>query len=297
MLLKSHTFNNFSFKLIFFSTISCLILSFFISQFVQNLIVFSGILSFGIIHGANDLLLLKKNLNTNKDSIISLLIPYLIMVFSFGIFFYLIPSLALIFFVLFSSYHFGEQQWTMFSEKKQNNLGFFYFTYGLFLFSFLFWSNNSFVSDIIYDITAINIDAVIYDYLLYISTLGLIFLGIINFKSLSDQLIVQSFLLVLLSVIFYNSNLLLAFGIYFVFWHSIPSIIEQSDYIYGYSNLKSFINYLKSALIYWIISLFGLLVLYSLLKDYQSLLLSIFFSFLAAITFPHTLVIFKIKKS
>ena len=297
MLLKSHTFNNFSFKLIFFSTISCLILSFFISQFVQNLIVFSGILSFGIIHGANDLLLLKKNLNTNKDSIISLLIPYLIMVFSFGIFFYLIPSLALIFFVLFSSYHFGEQQWTMFSEKKQNNLGFFYFTYGLFLFSFLFWSNNSFVSEIIYDITAINIDAVIYDYLLYISTLGLIFLGIINFKPLSDQLIVQSFLLVLLSVIFYNSNLLLAFGIYFVFWHSIPSIIEQSDYIYGYSNLKSFINYLKSALIYWIISLFGLLVLYSLLKDYQSLLLSIFFSFLAAITFPHTLVIFKIKKN
>ncbi len=297
MLLKSHTFNNFSFKLIFFSTISCLILSFFISQFVQNLIVFSGILSFGIIHGANDLLLLKKNLNTNKDSIISLLIPYLIMVFSFGIFFYLIPSLALIFFVLFSSYHFGEQQWTMFSEKKQNNLGFFYFTYGLFLFSFLFWSNNSFVSEIIYDITAINIDVVIYDYLLYSSTLGLIFLGIINFKSLSDQLIVQSFLLVLLSVIFYNSNLLLAFGIYFVFWHSIPSIIEQSDYIYGYSNLKSFINYLKSALIYWIISLFGLLVLYSLLKDYQSLLLSIFFSFLAAITFPHTLVIFKIKKN
>jgi len=297
MLLKSHTFNNFSFKLIFFSTISCLILSFFISQFVQNLIVFSGILSFGIIHGANDLLLLKKNLNTNKDSIISLLIPYLIMVFSFGIFFYLIPSLALIFFVLFSSYHFGEQQWTMFSEKKQNNLGFFYFTYGLFLFSFLFWSNNSFVSEIIYDITAINIDVVIYDYLLYISTLGLIFLGIINFKSLSDQLIVQSFLLVLLSVIFYNSNLLLAFGIYFVFWHSIPSIIEQSDYIYGYSNLKSFINYLKSALIYWIISLFGLLVLYSLLKDYQSLLISIFFSFLAAITFPHTLVIFKIKKN
>ena len=297
MLLKSHTFNNFSFKLIFFSTISCLILSFFIGQFVQNLLVFSGILSFGIIHGANDLLLLKKNLNTNKDSIISLLIPYLIMVFSFGIFFYLIPSLALIFFVLFSSYHFGEQQWTMFSEKKQNNLGFFYFTYGLFLFSFLFWSNNSFVSEIIYDITAINIDVVIYDYLLYSSTLGLIFLGIINFKSLSDQLIVQSFLLVLLSVIFYNSNLLLAFGIYFVFWHSIPSIIEQSDYIYGYSNLKSFINYLKSALIYWIISLFGLLVLYSLLKDYQSLLISIFFSFLAAITFPHTLVIFKIKKN
>ena len=296
MLLKSHIFNNFYFKLIFFSTILCLILSFIISEFVQNLLIFSGILSFGIIHGANDLLLLKKNLNNNKDSIISLMIPYLIMVILFGIFFYLIPSFALIFFVLFSSYHFGEQQWTMFSNKKQNNLGMFYFIYGLFLFSFLFWSNNIFVSEIIYDITALNIDLAFYNYLLYFSMIGLTILVFLNFKYLLDQLFIQSFLMILLSIIFFNTNLIFAFGIYFVFWHSIPSIIEQSEYIYGSSNFKSFLNYIKSAIIYWIISLLGLLIIYYLLKDYQNLLISIFFSFLAAITFPHTLVIFKIKR-
>ena len=296
MLLKSHIFNNFYFKLIFFSTILCLILSFIISEFIQNLLIFSGILSFGIIHGANDLLLLKKNLNNNKDSIISLMIPYLIMVILFGIFFYLIPSFALIFFVLFSSYHFGEQQWTMFSKKKQNNLGMFYFIYGLFIFSFLFWSNNIFVSEIIYDITALNIDLAFYNYLLYFSMIGLTILVFLNFKYLLDQLFIQSFLMILLSIIFFNTNLIFAFGIYFVFWHSIPSIIEQSEYIYGSSNVKSFLNYIKSAIIYWIISLLGLLIIYYLLKDYQNLLISIFFSFLAAITFPHTLVIFKIKR-
>lgn len=296
MLLKSQIFNNFHFKLIFFSSILCLILSFIISEFVQNLLIFSGILSFGIIHGANDLLLLKKNLNNNKDSIISLMIPYLIMVILFGIFFYLIPSFALIFFVLFSSYHFGEQQWTMFSKQKQNNLGIFYFIYGLFLFSFLFWSNNIFVTEIIYDITAVNLDLALYNYLLYFSLIGLTILVFLNLKYLLDQLLIQSFLMILLSIIFFNTNLIFAFGIYFVFWHSIPSIIEQSEYIYGSSNVKSFLNYIKSAIIYWIISLLGLLIIYYLLKDYQNLLISIFFSFLAAITFPHTIVIFKIKR-
>ena len=89
MLLKSQIFNNFSFKLILIPSIFCLILSFFLSEFVQNLLIFSGILSFGIIHGANDILLLKKNTRNNDDSSLTLLIKYLAMVISFGIFFIL----------------------------------------------------------------------------------------------------------------------------------------------------------------------------------------------------------------
>ena len=296
MLLKSYIFNNFSFKLILLSSVFCLFLSLILNELVQNLLIFSGILSFGIIHGANDLLLLKININ-NNDSFISLLIPYLIMVILSGIFFYFIPSLALIFFVLFSSYHFGEHQWTIFIDKKEKKLELFYFIYGLFLFSLLFWLNNSEVSEIIFDITRLNIDLKFYDYLLYFSIGGLLLLSFLNFKYLSNQFIVQSFLLILLSIVFYNSSLILSFGIYFVFWHSIPSIIEQSQYIYGSNNMTSFLNYFKSSFLYWIISLIGLLLMHYFLKDYQNLLISIFFSFLAAITFPHTLVIFKIKSN
>lgn len=296
MLLKSHIFDNFSFKLILLSSVFCPFLSLILNELVQNLLIFSGILSFGIIHGANDLLLLKININ-NNDSIISLLIPYLIMVISSGIFFYFTPSLALIFFVLFSSYHFGEHQWTIFIDKKEKKLELFYFIYGLFLFSLLFWLNNTEVGEIIFDITGLNIDLKFYDYLLYFSTGGLLLLSFLNFRYLSDQFIVQSFLLILLSIIFYNSSLILSFGIYFVFWHSIPSIIEQSQYIYGSNNMTSFLNYFKSSFLYWTISIIGLLLMYYFLKDYQNLLISIFFSFLAAITFPHTLVIFKIKSN
>ncbi len=296
MLLKSQIFNTFSFKLILIASLLCLFLSFILNEFILNLLIFSGILSFGIIHGANDLSLLKIKIN-NNDSFVSLLIPYLIMVFSFGIFFYLIPSLALMFFVLFSSYHFGEQQWTMFVNKKEKKLEIFYFLYGLFIFSFLFWLNNNFVSEIVLDITGFNVDLKFYDYLLYFSIAVLLISVFLNFNHLSEQLFVQSFLLILLSIIFYNSSLILSFGIYFVFWHSIPSIIEQSQYIYGSKSMTSFFNYFKSSFLYWILSLMGLLFLYYFLKDYQNLLISIFFSFLAAITFPHTLVIFKMKNN
>ena len=297
MLLKSQIFNNFSLKLILFSSIFCLILSFIVSEFVHNILIFSGILSFGIIHGANDLLLLKKKLNKTTHSLFSLLVPYLMMILFFGIFFYLFPSFALIFFVLFSSYHFGEQQWTMFVNKKEKKLVSFYFSYGFFLFSLLFWFNSVFVNQIILDITGINIEFMIFNYFLYFSSGLLIFLGFLNFKYISNQIVIQLLLLILLLIIFYNVNLIMAFGIYFVFWHSIPSIIEQSEFIFGSSDLKSFKNYFKNAVIYWLISLFGLLILYYFLKDYQNLLVSIFFSFLAAITFPHTLVIFKMKRN
>ena len=297
MLLKSQIFNNFSLKLILFSSIFCLILSFIVSEFIHNILIFSGILSFGIIHGANDLLLLKKKFNKTTHSLFSLLVPYLMMILFFGIFFYLFPSFALIFFVLFSSYHFGEQQWTMFVDKKEKKLVSFYFSYGFFLFSLLFWFNSVFVNQIILDITGINIEFMIFSYFLYFSSGLLIFLGFLNLKYILNQIVIQLLLLILLLIIFYNVNLIMAFGIYFVFWHSIPSIIEQSEFIFGSSDLKSFKNYFKNAVIYWIISLFGLLILYYFLKDYQNLLVSIFFSFLAAITFPHTLVIFKMKRN
>jgi len=297
MLLKSHFFKKFSFKLIFISSIFCLILSFFLDELTQNLLIFSGILSFGVIHGANDLLLLKKNLNRKEVSYLSLIIPYLLMVILFGIFFYLIPSFALIFFVLFSSYHFGEQQWTMFNDYKEKKLTFFYFSYGLFLFSFLFWSNDLIVGNIIFDITDYRLDLIIFNYLFYFSTTLTTILALLNFNLLKDQLLIQLILLLILSVIFYYSGLILAFGIYFVFWHSIPSILEQSQYIFGSSDSKSFIRYLRNALIYWLFSLLGLFLCYYFLKDFQNLLISVFFSFLAAITFPHTLVIFKIKRN
>ena len=45
------------------------------------------------------------------------------------------------------------------------------------------------------------------------------------------------------------SGLIWSFGIYFVFWHSIPSIKEQTIFIYGKAEKESIKNYFKKAFI------------------------------------------------
>ena len=252
-------------------------------------------MSFGIVHGANDLILLKKS--KNNLSFKSLFIVYLTMVILSGCFFYLIPTFAIIFFILFSAYHFGEQQWTMLYKSSSTKIKLFYFFYGLLLFLTLFTLNHNYVSEIIFDITGFSISEKILISLLSLSAIGAIINLFMNFNELKNQLTHQVFFMIILTALFFSSSLIWSFAVYFVIWHSIPSIIEQSKFIYGTSTKNTFIKYLKDASIYWVISIIGLLIAYYVLKDQQNLLISIFFSFLAAITFPHTLVIFKIKKN
>ena len=116
------------------------------------------------------------------------------------------------------------------------------------------------------------------------------------YKHLKNQLLIQLFFITFFLFSVYITDLLLSFAIYFVLWHSLPSILEQTKFLFGNSNKTQLKIYLKKALLYWIISIFGLVVTYYIFRDSQSQLLSIFFSFLAAITFPHTFVISKIKK-
>ena len=291
----SHILNQMTSKVITLFTVFCIILFYVVEEYYLNLIGFFGILSFGIIHGANDLILLKKS--KNNLSFKSLFITYLTMVILSGCFFYLIPTFAIIFFILFSAYHFGEQQWTMLYKSNSTKIKLFYFFYGLLLFLTLFTLNHNYVSEIIFDITGFSISKKILISFLTLSAIGAIINLFMNFNELKTQLTQQFFFIIILSALFFSSSLIWSFAVYFVIWHSIPSIIEQSKFIYGTSTKNTFIKYLKDASIYWVISIIGLFIAYYVLKDQQNLLISIFFSFLAAITFPHTLVIFKIKKN
>ena len=293
-MLKSHFFDTFNSKLIIISSIICLILSHLFNETVQSIAIMVGILTFGVIHGANDIILLSKNLEKPALNSKYLILLYSLLVLLSAIFFFYFPVIALTFFVLYSSYHFGEQQWTLY-EKKKTNLSLLHFSYGLFIFSMLFIFNEQDVSKIIYDITAILITENQFLLFFIISFSGLCLSLIFFYKEIIRQLSTQLVLIVLLSLLFYSSDLMLSFAVYFVFWHSIPSIVEQTNYIFGQNSYTSFIQYFKKAFFYWIVSMVGLVNFFYFLKDDQALLTSVFFSFLAAITLPHTLVIFKIK--
>ena len=281
-------------KLIIFSTIFCIILSLLIHDFYINFLAFSGILTFGITHGANDLLLIKE-VSENYNFKLQFLY-YVGMVGGFFLFFYNIPILALITFVLLSSYHFGEHQWTLFEKIKDDFIKLFYFFYGLTIFSLLFYFNIKDVSDIIYDITTIQLSENFFFYLVITSTLISFISSLLLYKKLKNQLITQIILLILLIITFKTCGLIWSFAIYFVFWHSIPSIKEQTIFIYGKAEKETIKNYFKKAFSYWLLSIIVLIITYYLFRVNQDKLISIFFSFLAAITFPHTFVVSKIKK-
>ena len=293
--MNSYYFNHISSLLIILGTICCVILNYTVSETYVDILSGFGILTFGIVHGANDLLLINKTTDTTK-SIFTQFFIYLTLVLLFFIFFYVIPSLALITFIILSSYHFGEQQWTLFEKTNNNIIKILYFSYGLLIFSILFYFNFNEVSFIIKDITDQSFDLTFFKKLLIYSSLTTLIISIMLFKHLKNQLLIQIFLLIFFIITVYFTDLLMSFAIYFVLWHSLPSILEQSKFLFGSSERTHLKIYLKKASLYWILSILGLTVTYYIFKDSQSQLLSIFFSFLAAITFPHTFVISKIKK-
>ena len=113
------------------------------------------IFTFGILHGANDLELIK-NVNS-KDKTVSkfkILLYYISIVVAGAVLFYIIPWLALTLFILVSGFHFGEQQW---NEKLKTESEWiklvFQVLYGLLILFLIFTFHTLEVQKIIFTIT------------------------------------------------------------------------------------------------------------------------------------------------
>ena len=99
------------------------------------------IFTFGMIHGSNDMLIVNKLTNLKKTSFIKTLATYLLVVSIAVLIFYWLPSIALILFVCFSAYHFGEQHWEESLESITNtSKRLYFFAYGLFVLFMVFYS-------------------------------------------------------------------------------------------------------------------------------------------------------------
>lgn len=260
----------------------------------QIIVGFILILSFGIVHGANDLLLIEKIKGKERTIYWQLLLQYAGVVVLAAVLFAFIPWIGMLLFIIISSYHFGEQHWeekNIFSVKIIRTL--FNTIYGLFILLLLFQFHKDEVILVLEGITSIKLNFIDITLLLQITSLLLLAMLAYGFYiSKAFQKIIAAELLYLLvfTILFKVGTLILAFAIYFIFWHSIPSLFDQVNFLFGEVSVHSFKNYVKSAAIYWFVSIIGVIILYFLLKDYK-IFDSIFFSFLAAITFPHVFVI------
>lgn len=264
---------------------------------LEIMIGFILIFSFGILHGSNDILLIDTISNQKtKFPFLKVIAIYLVTVLTAVILFYVLPTLALILFILFSAFHFGEQHWE--NKMLDTNtviIRAYYFFYGLFILMLLFMFNQEEVLEVVKSITGNNISNQIIITIFIITSIVLILLSIVMiFKSdiFKSLIIKELFYLLVFAIVFEVSSLIWGFTIYFIFWHSIPSLFEQVNFIYGGFKKENVIMYLKKALPYWIISLIGITVVFFIFKE-QKLFYAILFSFIAAVTFPHSLVISK----
>ena len=255
------------------------------------------IFTFGMVHGSNDLLIVNKLLiNTKHYSKLTLLTAYLFVVSFAILIFYWAPALAMILFMLFSAYHFGEQHWEhRFSILNTYRKSIFYFSYGMFILYLLFAFNDTGVKSIVFEITSYEITHLYSQIVLIVlgSIIGLVLITEFLTKRLTIEAILKElFTLVVLIMIFSSSSLIWGFAIYFILWHSIPSLLEQIKFIYGDVKTVSALNYCKAALPYWIISLVGMVILYAIFSS-EKQFYSLFFAFIAAVTFPHAIVMVK----
>ena len=277
-----------------------LLLSSLLSANYQDMIGFALVLSVGLIHGANDLLIIKKNSKFSSNySQFWPFFTYVGLVFIGFTFFYLFPSFALIAFIIVSVYHFGEQHLEAIpiTRSLKNNYRFISIvSHGIILFTIIFMNNINTVNNVFlsFKINFLNSSTLniilITASIVYISTL------VIN-KYLTSFIFSEILFFVLFYFLSLSSTLILCFSVYFIFFHSILSIKDQVKYIYGNNDSSSLKRYLLNSMPYFILAIVFLILFYNYTEIDNSDLLPIIFTFLAAITFPHVIVIEKMYRS
>lgn len=247
------------------------------------------VFTLGILHGANDLEIIAKNFEGKFNRLyFKSVVLYIGVVLIGAVFFFLLPALALLFFVMFSSYHFGEQHWE--DRLLMSPFHFaFYILYGAFIFFLMFTLQYESVVEVIEKISGYRLNFEVFLYTL-MGLGALLCIAMLAIPSIRREFIKECLLLLLLGGIFYVGSLMFAFAFYFVVWHSLPSLLDQLKYLYGEMSMSSFVKYLKSSIIYWLSSLVSLYCVYRYIDFEADYFMPLFFSFLAAITFPHTVV-------
>ena len=133
--------------------------------------------------------------------------------------------------------------------------------------------------------------------LICITAITLLLFVILKVKKILEIKILEEFLLLILFlVIFSNATLLWSFSIYFIVWHSLPSLKDQLILLYGSITKKSMYSYLKSSFIYWLMSLIAITFLIHVFSENDINFYLFSTALIFSITFPHIVIISKIHK-
>jgi len=284
----------------YFITLILAIASISVSAALEGILALFLILSVGLLHGSNDLIVIQRLASYEQISGLTrlkTLLAYIGLILIILILFSTQRQFALLFFVLISSFHFGQQHWHRLIKEAHWIRYVFYTSYGLLIFGLLFWTHSEQSSLVIEAITSVSLTA--FHFMgLSVVAFGLTVLMLIATPRIPFRfLLMEVGALVFLFMVFRYTSLLLSFALYFSLWHAVPSIKDQIELLYPKSLSSGLKSYAKAASLYWGISVVGFgLILF--LVGFNTLdVLELLVYFLAAITFPHVIVMSRVEKA
>ncbi len=269
-----------------------------------KLLLFSMIL-FGVPHGALDLYIEGKTMQSGDIKGNTVLLKYLLNILAYALLWYFFPLISLILFIIITAYHFGEIDWIGKSDHLIHKV--FYFFLGMcWILYFLSVNVQSALKIFLYvgESSVSQEQWVAVAKFLSPITLGIIILFYLTlfiyrkyFYFRSSHYYYSVLQLVVLLLICHYSTLWIGFGFYFGLWHSILSFDKIRLNFNMPNSSISWMKLLKQAMPFsimaWIGMLFIMFMFYSS-KNATSLVTLLFIT-LSVLTLPHLQVFTKLK--
>lgn len=254
-------------------------------------------LIFGIPHGATDHVLhnfsSKKIISQKAD--IQFLQKYIFILLGYATLWWITPSLSLLFFLLVSSYHFGETQWLKHGNlSNANNLiqKIIYLSWGASVICMLFYlyptDTNYYLKDLLDQNHFIFSSSVLF--YMGLGNIIIWFILMLIYQRFNQSIkIVLDF--ALLATIFYFSDLLVGFTIFFTLWHSLDAISLQVSGLSKLGPKFEIIDFIKAAIPFTVISIVGIITLLIVFYHFESTipLITVFIIAISMLTLPHHL--------
>ncbi len=255
------------------------------------------LLLLGIPHGAIDNILYQR---TRQISSFKFIGVYLVFVGLNIAFWFFLPSLAYLSFLLLSAYHFGQSQFSHYFSQQNFAAKALYCFWGIALLSAYVLFNLSEIHLVMATYTEFGPFAPLHikgPMLLITGLSFLLFLGHLAYFRFSKQLsleVVMMELLVfgLMLLGFYLMPLVIGFTLYFVVLHSFKVLREEYQFLLTQGIAKSFWGFIKMVAPFSLFSILGIGFLYALI---EMQLLEVSFGYglmviISSITLPHVFV-------
>ena len=243
-------------------------------------------LSIGIPHGSVDHIIAFINPNARKfDSKLIFYVVYLSLIVFNIILWVISPFLGLLVFLIISCYHFGETQVIGYNSTDNKILN---FVIGANILLSLFLNNIVELQEILYILPQFaSLDLSAFDSVFFLLiSVAILMLSIVNFEIKRKVPLYAE--ITILYMVFFHTDLLTSFALYFEFCHSLPMLmLEFKEF-----KTDSFIKFYLKTLPFTILSIIFGFLLYQFNNDLltsDNLILFVFI-IISSLTLPHVFI-------